>query len=161
MTYVEKTLTKEEKIIETIFLHWIFWFSPTKLLSFISFLSCIIYFIVSLFNQTPTYLDILVLLILIGSALFLLFYFVEYKTTENVITNKRIVFKSGFIQVDTDELINRKIENIQTKQSVLGRIFDYGNLEFTGTGGSMVLFKKIPKPIRAKKEIESILQNTS
>ena len=78
-------------------------------------------------------------------------------STENVATNKRVIFKIGFIRSDTDELRNENIENIQIKQSIIGRILGYGDLEFRGTGGSPVVFKTIPDPISVKKEIEHVI----
>ena len=72
-------------------------------------------------------------------------------------TNKRVVFKTGFIKTYTNELMNEKLENIQIKQSLLGKLLGYGDLKFIGAGGSPVVFKDINNPILVKKQIEDFL----
>ena len=58
------------------------------------------------------------------------------KTSELVITDRRVLIKVGFIQRHTFEMFISKIESVAVFQSVLGRLFDYGTVEIRGTGGS-------------------------
>jgi len=62
-----------------------------------------------------------------------------------ILTNKRIIKKTGIIRRDTAELMLRKIEAVTTKQSILGRIFGYGNVEVS-TGEQTDSFEFILKP---------------
>ena len=141
MSYIKKTLTDGETIIILKRYHWFFWIHPV-------FWSCL-FFLASIISEEANNLFFALGLIII------LWCFVKYVCTENAVTNKRIVFKTGFIRTNTDELIVKKVENVQIQQSIIGRIFGYGNLEFRGTGGSPVIFKLIPDPISTKKEIEN------
>ncbi len=167
MSYIEKTLTDNEKIIAFRRSHWILLVWPIVLFTFFISISL---FLLYLFRNLPADFVIpyegIKIAIFIIIALFLIFivttiftYLIKYISTEYVITNKRIIFKTGFIWTNTDELRNSQLENIQIKQSIMGRILLYGDLEFRGTGGSPVIFKTISNPIAFKKEIENHLYN--
>lgn len=157
MSYIKKTLTEDEKIIITKKCHWIFWFSLTPLFLFVTNILSSLYLLRSFFIDTEQFKIIISMCLLVPSAIGLLCYLIKYKTIENAVTNRRVIFKTGFIRTDTDELRNERIENIQIRQSILGRILKYGDLEFKGTGGSPVIFKLIADPIGTKKEIENII----
>ncbi len=51
-----------------------------------------------------------------------------------VITNKRVIFKSGILKRDSLDLMLDKCEGIRSTQSIIGRIFNFGTL-FVTTGG--------------------------
>ena len=156
MSYIKKTLVEGENIIVSKRYHWVFWFWPS--------IQFIVPFLLVIWGVMKWSEDIfspfvIVIAILFAASLMMLFIylFVQYVSTENVATNKRVIFKMGFIRSDTDELRNENIENIQIKQSIIGRILGYGDLEFRGTGGSPVVFQTIPDPISVKKEIEHVI----
>ncbi len=62
-----------------------------------------------------------------------------------ILTNKRIIKKTGIIQRETAELMLRKIEAVATKQSIAGRIFGYGDVEVS-TGEQTDSFEFILRP---------------
>lgn len=157
MSYIKKTLTEDEKIILIKKCHWIFWFSFMPICLFAANVFSSLYLLRALFIDTEQYRIIISMCLLVPSAIGLLCYLIKYKSTENAVTDRRVIFKTGFIRTDTDELRNERIENIQIRQSIMGRILKYGDLEFKGTGGSPVIFKLIPDPIATKKEIENII----
>ena len=150
MSYISKTLTDDEKIIIITRDHWIFWFKPGICLTILLIFWGNMSWNYSFFS----YSSIAIFIIFLCGVFFT---FLKYISTENAATNKRVIFKTGFIRTNTDELRHEKIENIQIKQSLIGRILNYGNLEFRGTGGSPVIFKTIPNPMSIKKEIENIM----
>lgn len=51
---------------------------------------------------------------------------IEWKTTEVVVTNTRVVVKTGLISRRTKEINVSRIESVNVDQSVLGRTFGYG-----------------------------------
>ena len=155
MPYVEKTLIEGEKIIAFERVHWIFWLSLVPMVSFVSFIVSFVFLFMSLFPNRGGALisSIFLLLSVIG----LLCYFIKYISVENVVTSERVFYKTGFIHVDTDELRNKKIENMQIKQSLMGRIIGYGDLEFRGIGGSSIIFRLIKDPIAVKKKVEKVI----
>ena len=77
--------------------------------------------------------------------------------TEYGITNKRVINKSGIISRDTEEMKLNKIETVEVKQSILGRILGYGNVICTGTGVSNVVFESVSSPLKVKKIIDTVL----
>ena len=127
MSYIESfVIKKDEKIVSFVKLH------PIKLiLAWIGgILGCWLFFI-------PTINAIKVS--------------IYYKTTELVVTNKRILEKYGLVRVYSDEKNLDKIENITVNYSFWGRIFGYGDLCIQGTNRNNIYFNvvKDPENIRA------------
>ncbi len=63
-----------------------------------------------------------------------------------ILTNKRIILKTGIIMRNSKELMLRKCESINVRQSILGRIFNYGNV-IVSTGEEKDIFKYIWSPM--------------
>ena len=154
MSYIKKTLTDNEHILLLKKNHWVFWFWPLFRLSmpFVLIIGAFLFW--KGLSPFAIALTVVFAIILLGRLFILL---IQHISTENAATNKRVIFKTGFIRTNTDELRNENIENIQIEQSLIGRILGYGNLEFRGTGGSPVVFQTIANPIATKKQIESII----
>ena len=74
-----------------------------------------------------------------------------YRTTELAVTNKRIIAKSGLIQRNTTEMFLEKVESIQVDQGILGRIFDFGSITVSGTGGDKSPVKNVSHPLEFRK----------
>ncbi len=68
-------------------------------------------------------------------------------TTEVTVTENRIVYKRGFIRRHTFEMNMNKVESVHVNQSVLGRIFDYGDILIRGTGSSFEPLHMISRPL--------------
>jgi uncharacterized membrane protein YdbT with pleckstrin-like domain len=79
--------------------------------------------------------------------LFWLWAWVVYRTTELAVTNKRIIAKKGLIKRQTMEIFLDKVESVQVEQSVMGRIFNYGSLTISGTGGDKSPIENISDPM--------------
>jgi hypothetical protein len=77
------------------------------------------------------------------------------KMMEMVVTNKRVVCKTGIISVNTEELKNQRIESVEIKQTLWQRIWGYADIYFTGTGVSYVIFSNI----RDARSVKSILED--
>lgn len=73
--------------------------------------------------------------------------YIRYKTTELAFTNKRVIAKVGIISRHTVELTISKVESIQVKQSVLGRIFNFGTLVIAGAGNPQAPIAGISNPM--------------
>lgn len=120
-SYVEGALIKDEKIIYTGH--------------------------VSLWSLAPLILlGLLTIWIGIG-LIFWIMAFVRYITTELAFTNKRVIAKFGFISRHTVELNITKVESIQVKQGILGRIFNFGNLIISGAGNPQAPIPGISNPM--------------
>jgi uncharacterized membrane protein YdbT with pleckstrin-like domain len=68
-------------------------------------------------------------------------------TTEIDVTDRRIVYKRGFIRRHTVEMNMDKVESVDVDQSILGRIFDYGDIVVRGTGVGIEPLRGIDSPL--------------
>jgi uncharacterized membrane protein YdbT with pleckstrin-like domain len=82
-------------------------------------------------------------------------YWLKWKNTENGVTNKRVIHKSGIISRRTDEMRLKSIESIYIRQGFWGRIFGFGTVVITGRGQGDVILRWIEEPLKAKIEIEN------
>jgi uncharacterized membrane protein YdbT with pleckstrin-like domain len=74
-------------------------------------------------------------------------------TTEIGVTDRRVIYKSGFISRQTAEMNMDKIETVLVDQSLLGRILDYGTITIQGTGASMESLRHIAGPAALRNAI--------
>ena len=75
--------------------------------------------------------------------------------TEIALTTKKVIVKKGILSRKTDEMKLSKIENVELKQSLMGRILGYGEIVISGTGSGRTTLSKIANPIEVKKAIEA------
>ena len=74
-------------------------------------------------------------------------------TTEIAITNRRIIYKRGFIQRHTAEMNMDKVASVDVKQSILGRVFDYGTVRVQAAGMSLEDLPMIESPLQFRNHI--------
>ena len=55
--------------------------------------------------------------------------------TEIAVTDRRIIYKRGFINRHTVEMNMDKVAGVDVDQSILGRLLDYGTIHVLGIGG--------------------------
>ena len=58
--------------------------------------------------------------------------------TEIAVTDRRIIYKTGFIQRKTVEINMEKVESVDVNQSITGRVFNYGTVFVHGTGEALL-----------------------
>jgi len=109
------------------------------------------------YNVKFTWLDnpIRILLIPVFGLGLILLYFSD-KTRELAITSKRIIGKFGWIKRNTIDYPLNKIENIEVYQGFIGRIFGFGEISVTGTGGTTLNFKGIKNPEGFKQQLNTM-----
>jgi uncharacterized membrane protein YdbT with pleckstrin-like domain len=54
--------------------------------------------------------------------------------TEIAVTDRRVIYKRGFITRHTVEMNMDKVASVDVDQSILGRMLDYGTVHVIGTG---------------------------
>ena len=92
--------------------------------------------------------------IICNTVYFIIFAVLKIWTTEMALTNRRVIYKTGFIARNTTEFPIKKIESINIRQGILGRIFDIGDIIVTGTGNNASDFKRIGSPMKFKQAID-------
>lgn len=86
-------------------------------------------------------------IVIVAAAGFLAWAWFLRWTTEIAVTNRRIIYKRGFVQRHTVEMNMDKVESVDVNQSVLGRLLDYGDIIVRGTGASLEPFRGIGAPL--------------
>lgn len=98
-------------------------------------------------------------LVFLGWFLVGIFIFVERTiraaSTEIVVTNRRLVVKTGFISRKTQEVSLEKVEEIKLQQTFWGRLFNFGSLDIRGTGVGNIQLPNIDEPLALRKAINS------
>jgi uncharacterized membrane protein YdbT with pleckstrin-like domain len=77
-------------------------------------------------------------------------------TTEIAVTDRRIIYKRGFIRRRTIEMHLDKVESIDVDQSILGRILNYGDLLIRGVGIGIEPLKNIGSPIEFRNHVTAV-----
>ena len=74
-------------------------------------------------------------------------------TTETDVTDRRVVHKTGFIKRRTFEIALDKIESVDVEQTILGRIFNYGDVTIMGVGEGRQTISTIASPLAFRSAI--------
>jgi len=74
-------------------------------------------------------------------------------TTETDVTDRRVVHKTGFIKRRTFEIALDKIESVDVEQSILGRIFNFGDVTIMGVGEGKQTISTIASPLAFRSAI--------
>src|SRR6185295_12375533 len=73
--------------------------------------------------------------------------------TEVAVTDRRIIFKVGFVHRRTSEMHMDKVESVDVVQSILGRVFDYGDIIIKGAGESVEPLRGIDHPLQFRNHV--------
>jgi len=73
--------------------------------------------------------------------------------TEIAVTDKRVIYKRGFITRHTIEINMDKVASVDVDQSILGRLFDYGTVTVQGTGLTFEPLRRIEAPVALRNAI--------
>lgn len=160
--YVEKTLGNGEEIVYRAHFNWTYSFWPT--MWFLISLAPIIVLSYAQFSAGVSWADMVVAWYIFFGGLVvgivqLLGHLIVLWTTEIAVTTFRFVYKTGLISRNTQEVSLNKIEEITLKQSVWGRVFDYGSLTMRGTGVGVIVLPNIDEPIKVRRLIENAKSN--
>jgi uncharacterized membrane protein YdbT with pleckstrin-like domain len=91
-----------------------------------------------------------------AAVLTVLVFLVEWirrRSTEIVVTDRRVIYKRGFIARHTVEMNISKVETVDVEQNIGGRILDYGTVLIRGTGESLEPLRHIATPLAIRNAI--------
>jgi len=74
-------------------------------------------------------------------------------TTEVAVTDRRVIYKTGFINRHTVEMHMDKIESVDVDQGILGRLLNYGNITINGTGEGREHIREIDHPLEFRSHV--------
>ena len=140
MKYVEEVLQPGEKILFVSTIHWLTYAPAIALL----IAAIVTAFFAAGGHDFWRWLSLLCFAAALLSAARAWF---KRWTTEIAVTDRRVIYKRGFIRRHTIEMHMDKVESVDVSQSVLGRLFDYGDVLVRGTGVGFEPLQMIESPI--------------
>ena len=75
--------------------------------------------------------------------------------SEFVVTNKRVLYKTGLFSLNTDEIQLVHVEGLSVKQGLIGKIVNEGTVIVSGSGGRRSSFKQVANPVEFRNCIHS------
>ena len=143
MSYIDETLLPDEHVVYRTALHWIiFARGALVLLAGVAALIAV------------PHVPLVGAAILLVGVLMLIPPFIDYQTTELGVTNKRVIVKVGFVRRRTLELLLRQVEALSVDQTLGGRMFGYGTITLTGTGGVREVYHRVREPLELRRRIQ-------
>jgi Bacterial PH domain len=73
--------------------------------------------------------------------------------TEIIVTNRRLIYKTGFIARDTVEMNLDKVESVLVEQTLLGRMLNFGRVVVRGVGSGLEPIDRIAAPLELHRNI--------
>jgi uncharacterized membrane protein YdbT with pleckstrin-like domain len=143
MGYVEKHLTPGEKIVFSTRLHPIVYGSSAFFAACVLGIAGLIVARNALPPETVRLLWLAAVVIAVGS---LASPWLRWRTSEFVVTDRRVLVKIGLLSVHTLELMLSKVEAIGVDQPLAGRLLGYGTLRIAGSGGTVEEFERVARP---------------
>jgi uncharacterized membrane protein YdbT with pleckstrin-like domain len=148
MRYIERILQPGETLVYSGRIHWVV-YGPAILLALVAL------GILTQANAGPTGLAWLIASIafwLAAGAAFVSAWFKRW-TTEIDLTDRRIVYKRGFIRRHTVEMNMDKVESVDVDQSIFGRLLNYGDVTIHGTGEGWEPLRNIGAPLKLRNHV--------
>ncbi len=156
MGYVERHLLEGERVVYKTRLHWILFLRPALVM-----VAGIALAVVLRPVQDPPWIWTIGAGVVVIGLAWATKHYVEMMTSEFAVTNGRIILKVGLISRYTTELLLKKVESIGVHQGLAGRIFGYGDLIVTGTGGAREVFRRVRDPIGFRNYVQQASLSTS
>lgn len=154
MSYVERVLQPGETLLHKSKLHWLIYLPVVPFLAIVA-LGAALYS--SMQNQPGADQTTVPLGLMavgaVGAILTWLRAWIRRVSTELAVTDRRVIFKRGLVRRHTVEMNMDKVESVDVDQSILGRIFNYGDVTVRGTGASIEPLRMIEDPLEFRSRV--------
>jgi len=150
MSYVEENLQPGEQVEHTGRLHWIIYLPG-------AFFLCIAapLFMVAMTLNDGTPFGVVGTMFLLPGALIIAAARAKRQSSEFAITNRRLIIKTGGFGRHVLELLLQKVEAIRVEEPFVGRLFGYGSIVVSGTGGTKERFNSIADPMEFRNHVQN------
>jgi uncharacterized membrane protein YdbT with pleckstrin-like domain len=149
MSYLDKILQPDERIVAIGKKHWIIYLPGIAVL----ILAVLIEIGALMLPNLGFALEIVAAIVGVFALILLLREWFSQWTTEIVVTNRRVVYKRGFISRFTREMNMEKVESVAVDQTLIGRLLGYGTIDIRGTGAGFEQLRGIAEPIALRNAI--------
>lgn len=143
MSFLEQNLVPGERLVHRARLHWMV-FAPAATLALVG---------VVLLITLEGYRWVGGFLVGFGAVAAVKPY-ILLRFSEFGVTDRRVLVKLGLLSRESLDQLLDKVEAVQVEQDILGRIFGYGTLTVTGTGGTVETFPRIADPFAFRRAIQ-------
>lgn len=155
--YARATLAPNETAYYKTSLHWIV-FARFALMALLAFLFIAMPFAIAVQAITGSQIGWFALplpaFMMIPPAL-------AFVSSELVITDARVLIKSGIVRRQSLEMFIPKIESVAIDQGFIARLLDYGTVIIRGTGGFEEPFEAIARPIEFRNWVQRMQKTRS
>ncbi len=162
MSYVEDNLMPNEKVIFSAKISPVVFMSPAIAYIFLLIIFYISIQILSNKDQISgiigSFFCFLSIIFLIPTLILILEAIITMRTSEFVVTNKRVIAKTGFIRRNITEILLTKVESVEVDQNIFGRICGFGTIKITGTGGTHQRVRAIVDPLKIRKKVSQVVE---
>lgn len=150
MSYIDRNLLDGEHIVFRSRVHWLVFLWP-------ALVTVVLLLPMSWMLYGSSWRGYAAMPVGIG-VLLLLGAYVKRQSADFVVTNKRVMMKMGVLRSRSFELLLGKIEAISIDQSLMGRIFGYGDMVITGSGGTREPFSNLQAPLAFRRAVQSVTE---
>lgn len=147
MSYVSRTLGTKERVLYLTGYHWLYWIGTTLIAAPL--------LAVAIGGLPWAGMDYFYLALTTIPFMYGVYYFVHGVALEVAVTTDRFVKKTGLVSIKTEEVSLDKIEEVNVVESILGRIFGYGNVDVHGTGAGKIHVVMVGDPVALRREIQT------
>jgi uncharacterized membrane protein YdbT with pleckstrin-like domain len=149
MAYYQKVLQPDETVVAVGNLHWVIYGR-----ALVCFGLAVLALVLTWWFPAAELGDEIVAAVLFCLGLIALLHaWIIRKTTEVVVTDRRIIHKRGLISRHTEEMNITKVETVDVDQGITGRVLGYGTLVVHGTGGGWEPLHRLAAPLRLRNAI--------
>jgi uncharacterized membrane protein YdbT with pleckstrin-like domain len=142
MSYVQHVLQPGEQVRQISSIHWIAYWRGVA----VALLAMIACWLSETMRLPGLWRYAAYALALVAVAL-LVQQWCQWWITEVAVTNRRVIYRKGFIRRQANEMNMDKVESVQIHQSILGRMLDYGNVTILGAGEGFQTIRTIVRPL--------------
>jgi uncharacterized membrane protein YdbT with pleckstrin-like domain len=148
MSYIDGNLLSGEHVVFRTRLHWKMLVGPL-LFALATLLPVAWVLVQGMWNPLILIAPGLGLLVLLAAI-------VRRQSSDFAVTNKRVMMKVGVFSTRSVELLLSKIEAIAVHQTLGGRLWGYGDIVVTGSGGTEERFSNIQAPLDLRRAVQSV-----
>jgi uncharacterized membrane protein YdbT with pleckstrin-like domain len=154
MSYTTRHLMSGEEVVRETRLHRIIYLPAATLLALAILLFAVVYS-----QGDAARKDLIFPEVLIGVAVVAAFPpFFRRMSSEFVVTNKRVLVKTGWVRRHSTELLLRQVEGITVDQTVLGRLLGFGTIVVEGTGSDRTPYRGIAGPLAFRLAVQEQIE---
>ncbi len=148
LTYLKRVLQPGEQVRHVSSIHWIVYWPgvAVALLAVVAYWLAGTRLLPGLWRYSAYGLALVAVVLLIRQ-------WFQWWVTEIAVTDRRVIYKKGFIRRQTNEMNMDKVESVKIDQSIIGRMLDFGDVAILGTGEGFETLRTIATPIELRNSI--------